>query len=129
MSWSGDYATIKARARSAGIDLPLAFTIPREGANASADALLIPKDAPHPQAAYEFLRFILEPKVIAQITNDIHYANDNLAANQYVDSRILNDPAVYTSPEVRAGLYQSAEVSPALERIRTRTWTRIKTAR
>jgi putrescine transport system substrate-binding protein len=129
MSWSGDYATIKARARSAGIDLPLAFTIPREGANASADALLIPKDAPHPQAAYEFLRFILEPKVIAQITNDIHYANDNLAANQYVDSRILNDPAVYTPPEVRARLYQSAEVSPALERIRTRTWTRIKTAR
>jgi hypothetical protein len=26
-------------------------------------------------------------------------------------------------------LYESAEVSPALERIRTRTWTRIKTAK
>jgi putrescine transport system substrate-binding protein len=129
MSWSGDYGTIKARARSAGIDLPLAFTIPKEGANSAADALLIPKDAPHPEAAYEFLRFILQPRVIAQITNDIHYANDNLAANAYVDPAILNDPAVYTTAEVRARLYQSAEVSPALERIRTRTWTRIKTAR
>jgi putrescine transport system substrate-binding protein len=129
MSWSGDYATIKARARSAGIDLPLSFTIPKEGANASADALLIPKDAPHPEAAYEFLRFILQPQVIARITNDIHYANDNVAANAYVDPQILNDPAVYTPAEVRARLYQSAEVSPALERIRTRTWTRIKTAR
>ncbi len=129
MSWSGDYGTIKARARSAGIDLPLAFTIPKEGANSAADALLIPKDAPHPEAAYEFLRFILQPRVIAQITNDIHYANNNLAANQYVDPAILRDPAVYTTAEVRARLYQSAEVSPALERIRTRTWTRIKTAR
>ena len=129
MSWSGDYATIKARARSAGLNLPLAFTIPREGANTAADALLIPKDAPHPQEAYEFLRFILQPRVIAQITNDIHYANDNLAANAYVDPAILNDPAVYTPAEVRARLYRSAEVSPALERIRTRTWTRIKTAR
>lgn len=129
MSWSGDYATIKARARSAGIDLPLGFTIPKEGANSSADALLIPKDAPHPEAAYAFLNFILEPRVIAQITNFTHYANNNLAANQFVDPEILNDPAVYTTAEVRARLYQSAEVSPALERIRTRTWTRIKTAR
>jgi putrescine transport system substrate-binding protein len=129
MSWSGDYSTIKARARSAGIEVPLAFTIPKEGANSSADALLIPKDAPHPQAAYEFLNFILEPQVIAQITNDIHYANANLAANPYVDPHILGDPAVYTTPEIRSRLYQSTEVSPSLERLRTRTWTRIKTAR
>ena len=128
MSWSGDYATIKARARAAGVNLPLAFTIPKEGANASEDALLIPSDAPHPEAAHRFLNYLLEPRVIAQITNDIHYANDNRAADPYVDPQILNDPAVYPPPEVRARLYHSAEVSPALERIRTRTWTRIKTA-
>lgn len=128
MSWSGDYATIKARARAAGTDINLAFTIPKEGANGSLDALLIPVGAPHPEAAYRFLNFILEPQVIAQITNDIHYGNDNLAANAYVDPRILSDPAIYPPPEVQARLYQSAEVSPALERIRTRTWTRIKTA-
>lgn len=129
MSWSGDYSTIKARARAAGIEVPLAFTIPKEGSNRSADALLIPKDAPHPEAAYAFLNFILEPQVIARITNDIHYANNNLAADPFVDPEILNDPAVYTPPEVHQRLYQSLEVSPALERIRTRTWTRIKTAR
>jgi putrescine transport system substrate-binding protein len=129
MSWSGDYSTIRARARAAGIDVPLAFTVPKEGANGSYDALLIPTGAPHPQAAYRFLNFILEPRVIAQITNDIHYANDNQASNPYVDPQILNDPAVYATPEVQSRLYQSTEVSPALERIRTRTWTRIKTAR
>jgi putrescine transport system substrate-binding protein len=129
MSWSGDYATIKARARAAGIDVPLAFTIPREGANSSADALLVPKDAPHPESAYAFLNFMLRPEVIAGVTNYTHYANDNLAANQYVEPTILNDPAVYITSEVRSRLYLSAEVSPALERIRTRTWTRIKTAR
>jgi putrescine transport system substrate-binding protein len=127
MSWSGDYATSRARAREAGIDVHLAFTIPKEGANASFDALLIPADAPHPQAAHQFLNFILEPRVIAGITNDIHYANDNQAANAYVDPQILNDPAVYPPPAVEARLYQSTEVGPALERLRTRTWTRIKT--
>jgi putrescine transport system substrate-binding protein len=127
MSWSGDYATSRARAKAAGVDVPLAFTIPKEGANFACDALLIPADAPHPLAAHKFLNFILEPRVIAAITNDIHYANDNQAASAYVDPRILNDPAVYPPADVEARLYQSAEAGPALERLRTRTWTRIKT--
>ncbi|HET9391425.1 MAG TPA: polyamine ABC transporter substrate-binding protein [Steroidobacteraceae bacterium] len=129
MSWSGDYAAIRARARAAGTDVNLAFTIPKEGANGSFDALLIPAGAPHPNAAYQFLNYILEPRVIAQITNFIHYGNDNLASRPYVNPEILNDPAVYPTAEVQARLYQSGEVSPALERLRTRTWTRIKTAR
>jgi len=129
MSWSGDYGAIRARAKAAGVDLNLAFTVPKEGANGSFDALLIPVGAPHLDAAYQFLNFILEPRVIAQITNDIRYANNNRAARPYVDPQILNDPAIYPTPAVQARLYQSAEVSPALERIRTRTWTRIKTAR
>jgi putrescine transport system substrate-binding protein len=129
MSWSGDYAAARARARAAGVDVNLAFTVPKEGANASFDALLIPVDAPHPDAAHRFLNYILEPRVIADITNEIHYGNDNLASTPYVDPQILNDPAIYPTPEMSARLYESAEVNPALERIRTRTWTRIKTAR
>ncbi|HEY2339292.1 MAG TPA: extracellular solute-binding protein [Steroidobacteraceae bacterium] len=127
MSWSGDYATSRARARAAGIDVPLAFTVPKEGANGSYDAWLIPTDAPHPLAAHKFLNYMLEPRVIAAVTNDIHYANDNAAAAAYVDPQILADPAVYLPPAVEARLYHSAEAGPALERLRTRTWTRIKT--
>ncbi len=127
MSWSGDYATSRARAQAAGIDVPLAFTVPREGANGSYDAWLIPADAPHPLAAHRFLNYMLEPRVIAAVTNDIHYANDNAAASAYVDPAILADPAVYLPPQVEARLYHSAEADPALERLRTRTWTRIKT--
>jgi putrescine transport system substrate-binding protein len=129
MSWSGDYAAARARAKAAGIDVNLAFTVPKEGANASFDALLIPVDAPHPEAAHKFLNFILQPQVIAEITNEIHYGNDNLASTPYVDPRILNDPAIYPTPATESRLYESVEVNPALERIRTRTWTRIKTAR
>jgi putrescine transport system substrate-binding protein len=127
MSWSGDYATSRARAKAAGIDVPLAFTVPKEGANGSYDAWLIPADAPHPLAAHRFLNYMLEPRVIAAVTNHIHYANDNSASDPYVDPQILADPAVYLPPAVEARLYHSAEAGPALERLRTRTWTRIKT--
>jgi putrescine transport system substrate-binding protein len=128
MSFSADYATARARAKAAGVVVNLAFTVPKEGANIAYDALLIPAGAPHLDATYQFINFILEPKVIAEISNELHYGNDNLAANPLVDPHILNDPTLYPTPAIEARLYRTTEVSAATERIRTRTWTRIKTA-
>lgn len=129
MSWSSDYAQSLSRARAAGIALNLAFTVPSEGANQTFSGLLIPAGAPHPEAAYQFLNFILRPDVIAEITNEIRYGNDNLAANPLIEASILNDPSLYPTPEMEARLYRTREVTSATERIRTRIWTRIKTAR
>jgi putrescine transport system substrate-binding protein len=128
MSWSSDFAVAMARARAAGLNVKLAFTVPKEGANATYSGLLIPADAPHVKAAHAFLDFLLRPEVVAQITNEIHYGNDNLAANRFVAPAILNDPTLYPTPEIMRRLYITDEVSAATERIRTRTWTRIKTA-
>jgi putrescine transport system substrate-binding protein len=129
MSWSSDYAQSHARARAAGVDVNLAFTVPKEGANETFSSLLIPAGAPHPQAAYQFINFILRPDVIAEITNAIYYGNDNIASRPLVDPRILADVTLYPTPEIESRLYKSAEVNAATERIRTRTWTRIKTAK
>jgi putrescine transport system substrate-binding protein len=128
MSWSADYAAAHARAQAAGVNVNLAFTVPREGANETFSDLLIPKGAPHPHAAHQFLNFILQPRVIAAITNEIHYGNDNVAADPFVDPAIRSDPTLYPTSEIERRLYHSSQISPALERIRTRTWTRIKTA-
>lgn len=127
MSWSGDYAVAEARARAAGRRVNLAFSVPREGANLSFDGWLIPAGAPHPQAALEWLNYLMEPKVIAAITNEIHYGNDNVAADAYVDPKILHDPTIYPTPRLEARLYRSKEVSPQLERLRTRVWMKVKT--
>ena len=80
MSWSADYATVMARARKAGAPVHLAFTLPREGANQNLSSFLIPVGAPHPEAAYAFLNYMMDPQVIAGITNEIYYGNANLAA-------------------------------------------------
>ena len=129
MSWSSDYALSHARAKAAGVDVNLAFTVPKEGANETFSSLLIPAGAPHPEAAYQFINFILRPDVIAEISNSIYYGNDNIASRSLVDSRILADETLYPTPEIEARLYKSAEVNAATERLRTRTWTRIKTAK
>jgi putrescine transport system substrate-binding protein len=128
MSWSSDYALSRARARAVGVNVNLAFTVPKEGANQNFTSLLIPEGAPHPQAAYQFINFILRPDVIAEITNEIYYGNDNLASRSLIHPIILNDPTLYPTPAIEARLYRATEASAAAERIRTRTWTRVKTA-
>jgi putrescine transport system substrate-binding protein len=128
MSWSSDYALSRARARAVGVNVNLAFTVPKEGANQNFTSMLIPEGAPHPDAAYQFINFILRPEVIAEITNEIYYGNDNLASRSLVNPIILNDPTLYPTPAIEARLYRATEASAASERIRTRTWTRVKTA-
>jgi putrescine transport system substrate-binding protein len=127
MSWSSDYANIMARARESGTNVKLAFTIPKEGAALSFSSLLIPADAPHPEAAHKFLNYIMRPEVIAEITNEIYYGNSNLAARALVRPEILNDPAIYPDERVKARLYNTEELDMATQRVRTRVWTRITT--
>jgi putrescine transport system substrate-binding protein len=129
MSWSSDYALSRARARAVGVNVNLAFTVPKEGANQNFSSFLIPEGAPHLQAAYQFINFLLRPDVIAEITNEIFYGNDNIASRPLINPIILNDPTLYPTPEIEARLFRSAEASAATERIRTRTWTRVKTAK
>src|SRR6202522_2717281 len=129
MSWSSDYALSHARAKAAGVNVNLAFTVPKEGANETFSSLLIPQGAPHPEAAYQFINFILRPDVIAEISNAIYYGNDNSASRHLVDPRILADSTLYPTPAIEARLYKSAEVNAATERLRTRSWTRVKTAK
>jgi putrescine transport system substrate-binding protein len=126
MAWSSDYLQAVMRSRKAGLDLPLAFTLPREGSNISYNALLIPVNAPHPRAAHRFLNFILDAHVIAAISNDIYYGNDNLAARPFIKPEILDNPIIYPPPAVRARLYLPTEYDSAYQRQLTRTWTRIK---
>lgn len=127
MAWSGDYETARMRAAEAGVRTDLRFTVPREGATISYDAWLMPKDAPHRQAALAFLNDMLAPRVIAQVTNDIHYGNDNLAARRYVSPALLNNHAIYPVPGMT--LFESRDIGAAAARQRAALWARVKAAR
>ncbi len=82
-----------ARAKAAGVNVNLAFTVPKEGANETFSSLLIPDGrAASAKRPIKFINFILRPEVIAEITNEIYYGNDNLASRPLVDPRILARP-------------------------------------
>ncbi len=88
IAWNGD----ALRARNAKPSLRYAY--PREGVLVWADALAVPKGAPHKAAARAFLDFMLRPENAALQTNYNHYANS------IHDSDALLAPEIAEAPEV-----------------------------
>lgn len=129
MGWSGDMLIARDRAEEADRGVEIEYVIPEEGANIWFDLMAIPADAPHPNNAHLFLDYIMEPEVIAAVSNYVFYANANAASTELVDEDVTGDPGIYPPPEVKAKLYPSTVYSPQFDRALTRTWTRVKTGR
>lgn len=127
--WSGDVLQARDRAAEADNGVEVGFSIPVEGAVMWFDQIAIPADAPNPENAHTFLNFLLQPEIIARATDYVNYANGNLASQAYIDSEILNDPAVYPPDEVMERLYVTHVYEPRVQREVNRMWTRVKTGR
>lgn len=126
-NWSGDYSTARTRATEAGVDINLAYHVPKTGAPVWCDCMCIPKDAAHVENAYKFLDYLMRPEVIAKCTNYTNYANGNLASKAFIDKAVLENPAVYPDREVMSRLWAPKPWSDEQNREMTRAWTEIKT--
>lgn len=127
MSWSGDYAQAMNRAKEVGVDVNLAYYMPREGTVYWFDGAFIPAGAPHPRNAHLFLNYLLRPEVIGAISNETRYANANLASFPFMLPAVANDPAAYPSQQERERAVLGYIFGPKDERRRTRAWSRVKT--
>lgn len=126
VGFSGDIMQASARAKEAGNGVDIAYVIPKEGAPMWFDMAAIPKDAPNEKAAYAFMNYLLEPKVIAGISDHVHYANGNSKADSMVDPALKADPTVYPPDDVMEKLYALEAMPLKVDRIRTRIWTKVK---
>ena len=125
--YSGDMLQARDRADEANNDVHIAYTVPKEGAVLWIDLMMIPSDAPHPDNAHAFINYMMEPKVIAAISNEVAYANANRAATELVDESVRTDPGVYPSEETKQRLVTIQLVPDKVQRQKVRAWTRIKT--
>ena len=126
VGWSGGVLQARARGAQAAAPVEVAYAIPKEGAPMWFDMVAIPKDAPHPDHAHAFLNFLMEPTVIAAISNAVGQANANAAALPFVSETLRDDPLVYPTDEVRKRLHTDRLVSPEQGRMEDRAWARIK---
>ncbi len=126
MSWSGDFAVALRRAKEAGLDMDLRYTIPKEGSGLWVDGLYMPADAPHKDNAYLFLNFLMRPQIAADIAMEVWYANSNKSSWEFMSPEMRNHPAVYPDEETFKITYPIKTADPKRERPRTRAFARVK---
>lgn len=127
--FSGDVFQAKSRAEEAGKGVNIAYAIPKEGGNLWFDMLAIPADAPDVKAAHAFINYILKPEVIAKVSDQVGYANPNPASGELMDQAIRTDEAVYPPKDVQDRLFVNSELPPKIQRLMTRSWTKIKSGK
>lgn len=128
-NWSADVAIARQRARDAGRGVKIGFAIPKEGTFIWVDTVAIPVDAPHPENAHIFLNFLMQPEIIAELTNKILFANANKASRSFVKPELLEDPVIYPPLKKIKHLYMGKMITREHERQLTRGLTRLKSGR
>jgi putrescine transport system substrate-binding protein len=127
IGWSGDVFIAAARADEAKNNVHLDYKIPKEGTLLWVDSLAIPKDAKNVDNALKFIDYLNDPQVAANGVNYVNYASPNTGALELVNPDVKNNPSIYPTDDVKKNLFADIPVDPDLDRLRTRTWTTVKT--
>nr|WP_177513897.1 polyamine ABC transporter substrate-binding protein [Pseudomonas rhizophila] len=127
--FSGDIFQARERAEEAKKGIEIAYVIPKEGANLWFDMLAIPRDSSNVKEAHAFINYLLKPEVIAQVSDAVGYANPNPKAGELMDQQVRTDEAVYPPQAVVDKLYVNSELPPKIQRVMTRSWTRVKSGK
>lgn len=129
VGYSGDLQQSKQRAIEAKNGINIQYVIPKEGASSFFDMMAIPKDASNPEAAHKFIDFMLQPEIIAEITDYIRFPNANKAATSLIKNDIRNDHSIYPTEAVMEKIYTLPLLPLKTQRIMVNSWTKIKTSK
>lgn len=113
MAWSGDVFALQQ-------DNPnLRFIVPEEGAMRFTDNMVIPVGAEHPADAHEFMNFVYDPRIAANITEWVWFespveqvpdiirqdATEASGGDAELLTQLAESPLVFPSEEVEAQLH------------------------
>ncbi|CAD5107179.1 polyamine ABC transporter substrate-binding protein [Zestomonas carbonaria] len=126
IGYSGSFYQFANRAKEAGNGVVVDWRLPKEGAPIWFDSFAIPKNARNLAEAHEFLNHLLDPKVIAPVSDFLGYPNPNKDSMSLVSPAIRDNHDLSPTDEQLKTLYATEPLPQKAERVRTRAWTRIK---
>lgn len=127
VGYSGDVMSAQQAAKDAADGISITYVVPREGAPMWFDMVAMPADAPDEQAGYAFMNYLLNPKVMAGISNHVRYANGNEKSEALVDPSVHNDISIYPDAETLSSLFALQAIPADIDALRLRVWQEIKT--
>ncbi|MFM0289706.1 polyamine ABC transporter substrate-binding protein [Paraburkholderia megapolitana] len=127
LGWSGDVGIARRRTQEAKRSYEIKFSNAKEGGLLWFDVMVVPKDAPHAEAAMKWINYIEDPKVNSAITNEVFYPTANKAARQFVTPGVSEDTTVYPGDEVLSKMTLMRPVPTDILRLQNRLWAQLKT--
>lgn len=103
----------------------LKVAYPEEGMGVGIDAWFIPETAGNKDEAHEFLNYILDPKVGADISEQIMYMCVNKASAEFLSDDFKNNKALYIPSDILGNPEFIKDVGDATE-IYDKIWTEFK---
>jgi spermidine/putrescine transport system substrate-binding protein len=123
LGWTGPLLELRENPDTADTE----YVVPSEGSLFWLDVWVKLADAPHPNAAYEWLNWIHDPEVQAAETEYNGYATPNLEAKKLVSEDLLNDPAIFPPEDVMPNL-EGADPNVTDDPGRLALWADFKSA-
>lgn len=124
IGYSGDVFQARDKAKKDGRS-KISYFVPQEGSQLWFDLLVIPKNAPHIDEAYQLLNYLMKPEVAAANTNYLQYANPNSASAPFIDAALMNDPGLYPPADVLAKLAVLQPLTNKVDSELQRIWSKL----
>jgi spermidine/putrescine-binding protein len=116
--YSGDFAeAMKSHAN-------ITYLIPAEGCVVSVDNWAVLKDAKHADMAHQFIQFVLQPEIAAEVTNKSGYISCNGKAESFIDGAVKQHPT-YQLPAAEKS-FTLEDLGQEAEDKRNELWTNLK---
>ncbi|MBV9841987.1 MAG: spermidine/putrescine ABC transporter substrate-binding protein [Sphingomonadaceae bacterium] len=122
IEYNGDIAQVMRE------DKDLDFVVPRQGSQISSDCLCIPKGAPNPGLAHEFINFMLDAQTDREVTETIRYPTPNAAAKALMGPDYKDNPVIFPPQAILAKCEYATYNGEALSRQYEEIITRVRAA-
>ncbi|MBB2496674.1 extracellular solute-binding protein [Aquipseudomonas ullengensis] len=126
LGWSGGMLAARNMALAANNGNDIRMALPRQGTLMWSDDMVIPKGAKNLAQAHAFIDYLLQPEVIARVTNQIGYPNPNPASQALIDPQLLAEKNLFVPAADRHLLFQVEPPHRVVQRLLTRLWNRIR---
>lgn len=103
----------------------LKYVVPQSGSSRWVDLMVIPKSAPNPEGAYQWINFVMQPDVAAETAKRLAVTTPNLAAIELLPAEVQTDPVAYPPPEILSRCEAMVFLDRSIAEIYDQTWVKV----
>lgn len=106
-------------------DANLRYVIPASGTSLWSDAMVIPVTSPNPDAAYEWINFMMQPSVAVEVTRRLFFATPNQAAYDQLPLPLRNNRSLFPPEAVIQACERIIPLEPKETEMYEQYWTKL----